>query len=282
MMLLLLWQRGDAAEAVRDALQMCAATVIPALFPFFVASSLFVGIGAAQLCGQALRPVLGRALGCSGAAVSAFVLGALGGYPSGARAVGELTASGYLRREEARRALAYCSNCGPAFVLGVCGSRFHAPQAPWCLLAIHLLAAVATAQFFRGKTRGDALPDAPSPSLARAAVQSVTGGTAAMLSVCAFVVTFQVGLRLLFGNAPIPASAAGFFELTGGMLRLTDDRAGFITAAALIGWGGVCVHCQTAAVLNGTGLSLRYYLPGKALQAALSALMALAVSPWLF
>ena len=48
-----------------------------------------------------------------------------------------------------------------------------------------------------------------------------------------------------------------------------------LVAAALLGWGGVSVHCQTAAVLEDTGLSLKRYLLAKALQAVVSALFAL-------
>ncbi len=40
-------------------------------------------------------------------------------------------------------------------------------------------------------------------------------------------------------------------ELTNGILRLAPDRGGFVLAAALLGWGGLSVHCQTAAVLGG-------------------------------
>ena len=59
-------------------------------------------------------------------------------------------------------------------------------------------------------------------------------------------------------------------------------RAAQCMAAALLGWGGVSVHCQTAAVLEETELSLGRYLLAKALQAVVSALLALAVCRFLF
>ena len=78
----------------------------------------------------------------------------------------------------------------------------------------------------------------------------------------------------------LPPLAAGLLELTNGILRLTPDRRGFITAAGLLGWGGLSVHGQTAAVLGGSGISLRRYLPAKTLQGALSAVLAAAVWRW--
>lgn len=121
----------------------------------------------------------------------------------------------------------------------------------------------------------------PSPSPAAAFIDAVRGGVTAMAGVCGFVIFFLVVLRLAESFlGPLPPLAAGFVELTNGILRLTADRAGFISAAALLGWGGLSVHCQTAAVLSGSGVSLRWYLPAKAAQALLSAAAAAAVWRW--
>ena len=62
--------------------------------------------------------------------------------------------------------------------------------------------------------------------------------------------------------------------------RIADNLAQLVTAAGLLGWGGLSVHGQTAAVLGGSGISLRRYLPAKALQGALSAVLAAAVWRW--
>ena len=100
--------------------------------------------------------------------------------------------------------------------------------------------------------------------------------------VCAFVVFFLVLLRLAeTATGPWSAPAAGFMELTNGILRLTPDRRGFVTAAALLGWGGLSVHCQTAAVTAGSGIPMERYLPAKAVQAALSAGLAWLAAPHL-
>ena len=93
-----------------------------------------------------------------------------------------------------------------------------------------------------------------------------------MLNVCAFVVLFTVAAALL--PEETPAFAAGLLEMTGGVSRLPATRAGLAAAAALVGFGGLSVHCQTLAVLGDTDLSPRLLFPGKVLQAALSAALA--------
>ena len=92
---------------------------------------------------------------------------------------------------------------------------------------------------------------------------------------------FTVGLNFTSSGLYPEATKMGVLELTNGILRLTPDRRGFVTAAALLGWGGLSVHCQTAAVTAGSGISLRLYVPAKAVQAALSAGLAALLAPYL-
>ncbi len=281
-----LWNGSLVARAVRDGLALCGGSVIPALFPFFVAVSCFTGLGLADDLGRLLSPVTAPLLGCSGAGSVAFVLGLLGGYPVGGRTVADLYRSGSVDRIEAAHLLTFCNNCGPSFVLGVAGTGcFGSPRIGLWLYAIHILSAVAVAQLRRSRPKNDPAPRprAAPQSLPVTLVRSVTDGAGAMISVCAFVVFFVAATRLLTAltclNSPL---LIGAVELTGGIFRLTPDRAGFVAASVLLGWGGLSVHGQTAAALGGTDLSLRPCLMGKAVQALISAPLALAVSRFLF
>jgi len=281
-----LWNSQLTAQAVRDGLRLCAHSVVPALFPFFVAVSCFTDLGLARDLGRLLAPVMSPLLGCSGTGSVAFLLGLLGGYPVGGRTVAELYRSGAIDRVEAEHLLTFCNNCGPSFVLGIAGAGcFGSLRAGLWLYAIHVVSAVLVAQLRRNRRagRGPLLLAAPVSSLPAVLVRSVTDGAQAMVSVCAFVVFFVALLRLITALTGLShPTLIGMVELTGGILRLTPDRTGFVTAAALLSWGGLSVHGQTAAVLQGTDLSLTPHVAGKAVQAAISAALALAVSRLLF
>ena len=98
-MVLLLWRSAVAAEAVRRGLTLCARSVIPALFPYFVVSGLFISLGFADGVGRRLEPLTRRLFGVGGAGASAFFLGLLGGYPVGGRTVGQLYRAGRLSKD---------------------------------------------------------------------------------------------------------------------------------------------------------------------------------------
>ena len=280
-MALLLLCSADAAQAVRDALALCAQSVIPALFPFFVVSSLFIDLGCAAVLGRSLAPIMRRLFGVSGAGGTAFLLGIIGGYPVGGRTAGELYRSGQCEREECERLLAFCNNAGPSFILGIAGlGCFGSVIVGAWLYLIHVGAAVMVGLLFRSTSRQMGRPKkTETPRWADALIQAVRGGAMSMVNICAFVVFFLVILRLFSRFTGIQHGAIlGIVEMTNGILRLANDRRGFIWAAGLLGWGGLSVHCQTADVLSGSGLSLKRYFIGKALQAAISMVAAWPVS----
>lgn len=289
-MAVLLWQNETASAAVRQGLTLCARSVIPSLFPFFVVVSFAVGCGFFAVLRRLGLPV--------GAAV--FLVGIVGGYPVGARTVGELYRGGGLARERAETLLTFCNNAGPSFIFSIAGvGVFGSQKIGLALYGIHILSALAAGGLLDGlrsaqnvsKPAGSDMKTArcdmkPAGNRTKSAgngtklpalfVSCVGSAAAAMVNICAFVIFFLVVMALVRQAWPgLPPLALGLLELTGGITSLEASPAGFCMAAALLGWGGVSVHCQTAAVLEDTGLSLRRYLLAKALQAVISALFAL-------
>ena len=262
-MALLLTSHDTVALAVREGLLLCGQNVIPSLFPLFVTVSLAVGCG----LGNVLPPE-----------TAALVLGLVGGYPVGAKTVAELLHSGAIQKPEAQKLLLYCNNAGPAFVLGIAGyGVFHRAAVGWALYGIQVLSALLLF-FLLPRKKAARRQIRASPSFAAVFVEAVRSGVTAMLNICGFVVLFLVVLRLLtaFTGLSHPL-LLGAVELTNGILALPADADGFVMAAALLAWGGFSVHCQTAAVLESSGLKLWPYLLVKLTQSGISAILALAV-----
>ena len=274
-MVLLLWRSAVAAEAVRRGLTLCARSVIPALFPYFVVSGLFISLGFADGVGRRLEPLTRRFFGMGGAGASAFFLGLLGGYPVGGRTVGQLYRAGRLSKEEAERLLAFCNNAGPSFILGVVGvGCFGSLRTGVYLYLIHAFSAVLVGILFRKKApvSGQKVRYSAAFEPIAAFVRAVREAAEGMVRLCGFVVFFLVILALITDltglNHPV---LLGLVELTTGVTTLEGRPGDLVWAAALLGWGGLSVHGQTAAVLSDTGLGLGRYFLGKILQAIFSA-----------
>ena len=298
---------GTVSEAVRHALLLCADTIVPSLFPFFVLSILLNRLGLPGLLGRVFGRAASALFGVSGEGVSALFIGLTGGYPLGASYIGELCVSGRIGRQEGERLLAFCNNSGPAFIIGAAGAGvFGSTGVGLLLYAVHVCAAVLTGMLFSG--RGDETEERPpaqddEAALATALPDAVKGAVTAVLNVCGFVVFFSAVTALMDAGgvltacvqalatllradpAAIRALLVGILELGGGiaaMRGLPPTPGNLALAAFLLGFGSLSVHCQTAAVLDGTSLSMGHYLLAKALQGTFSMVLAWALSPLLF
>ncbi len=289
----LLLKSSECVGAARSALALCFETLIPTLFPFFVLSSLVVSCGGGTALGLVLRHFMRPLFGLSGAGGSALALGLLGGYPVGARTVGELYLRREISQEEAQQLLSFCNNAGPGFILGFCGAGvFQSTRTGAYLYLVHVASALLAGILLHRTPESISPPkreSTPPLSFFSAFPQAVTSSFAGIWNVCGFVILFMVLLRIVSFFPPLAALSGapraclfGFLELTNGIAAVPKTREGFIACAAILGWGGLSVHAQSLAVLEGTRLSTARYFLGKALQALVSIPLALLAAGRLF
>lgn len=269
-MLIFILDGKTALSGAATGVELCLHTVIPSLFPFLMLSSVVMETGSSF---GLLRP-LGRLFRIPRGAEAILVPSLLGGYPVGARAVGDAYAAGQLSSEEAQRLLAYCNNAGPGFIFGMAGALFPRPVFAWTLWAVHLAGALMTAWLLPGPV--GTVHSAPKKA-ERPLPEILSSSIKVMALICGWVVLFRVVLaflgRWLFWALPIPVQVllSGLLELTNGccLLPVVEDvRLRFALCAAMLALGGLCVAMQTVSVTR--GLPLRYFFLGKVMQAVFS------------
>jgi len=287
---LLLYARPVSA-AVADSLALCITVLLPTLFPFFVLSSLLTQSCAFKGWGRLMEGLFGL----PGAMAPALLLGAFGGYPVGARTVAQLYSQGRCSKEQAEKALGFCNNAGPAFVISAVGSGMLGDgRLGLRLWVVHLVSALLIG-LFSGRNQYAVKANDYTPSSARspggtaAFLQAVTGAMGAFLNVCAFVLIFAVLLCLLeqlpwLSSLPAPWDGLlyGILELTGGASRLAETalprRILLPALSFLCGWGGLSVQCQAMDLLHRAGLPCRRYLKSKLLHGLTAAALSLLIS----
>ena len=281
---LLIVHPSEASEAVRGGLSLCARTVIPSLFPFFVVSGLLLRLGAGGMLRSLGSPFMMPLFRLRGVCALPLAAGLLGGYPTGAKTASELYEQGTITKGEAERLLGFCNNCGPGFLLGYVGqeilgnARFGAH-----LFLIHAASALTTGMLLcRLPHKGEPLllscPHPARPvSVSEAFVSSVSSALTSVLHISAHVDLFRAAAALIGGA---PAGVLGILEMVSGIAGLSADKEGFVAAAALTAWGGLSVHCQTMSVSG--ELSLRYHTAGKILQTVISVFLAFFAAKWVY
>lgn len=276
-MALLILDSKTALLGAKKGLELCIQTVIPSLFPFFILSILLTGV----MMGRTMRILhpLSRLFQIPKGAEMLLVCGMLGGYPVGAQCISQAYEQGYLNHQDARRMIAFCSNCGPAFLFGMIGGIFDEIWIPWALWAIHLISAWITSLVLpAGNPRGVSIKN----DISLTVQQALNKALRIMASVCGWVIVFRIAIEFLHSwflwMLPIEVQVAvcGILELSNGCIELRhieDIGLRFMMCAGFLGFGGLCVTMQTYSVISAK-LDHGLYFPGKLLQCCVSLLLA--------
>ena len=284
------------SAAMTQALALCVQVLLPSLFPFFVLSSMFISTGVIQRLSTRLEKPFQWLFGLPGSFGAALLLGAAGGYPVGAKTIATLYQQGQCSKRDAEKALRFCNNAGPAFLISAVGaSLLQDPHAGLNLYAVHVLSALIIGFIYRKNTdhvkyngiTADHMRNTATISLF---LRAVTDAFSSFLNVSAFVLIFSVistmlqQLPLIDSLHCLPGGGilwygllAGFLELTSGVACLTQGGLPpsiMLPALSFVcGWGGCSVQFQTISLLHDAGLSCRQYLKSKLLQGILAALI---------
>ena len=277
-----------AANGAKTALQTCASVIVPCLFPFLTVSMLINRLGLPQWLGSKLQGPMAVLFGVSGTGAGVFILGLLGGYPSGAAIIADLLERKALEQEEAAKLLAFCNNSGPAFLIGAMGiGIFHSSAVGLLLYGVHILSALITGLFLSGtrlpKPKAQQVFFA-STNLSSALPEAMTKSVTQILQICGYVVFFGAicgcleetgllsdlcGLLSIYTPLTLRLSRSlcmGLLELgcgIGAMAGVPVTASALALCSFLAGFGSLSVCFQTGGVLQGTGLKLRSHLLGR-------------------
>ena len=270
--IILLRDPKTSSKAIASGLTLCAGGVLSTLFPLFVISELWINLGQSNKISRLLEPLMTRAFHVPRETSSAFLLGAIGGYPLGAKTICKLYKDDVLNKQQAEYALFFCCNAGPAFIIGVIGvTLFQSVLIGATLWGIHLLSVILIGILFRPKPTDIYIKENALNQIHEffpALTTSISNGGKTAIHVCTFILFFSIlteYLRILLpSSVPITLFLASM-ELVGGCIRLGSTGLSqenvFVLSAALVGWGGMCVHCQTMSLLFDAELSSKFCSP---------------------
>jgi sporulation integral membrane protein YlbJ len=292
--------RSDIAiDYMKKGLKLCALTVIPSLFPFMVISELLVSSGAGNKIGKLFAPPLRLILGVGEGCACAFVLGAVCGFPIGAKTLVSMLDRGEINQKEASRAMIFCNNPGAAFVISAVGTSlfksFRLGVMLYCCVILSALTVGIFCRLFNVKNATASYTfvttfQKPRRSIVEHFTSAVQSSALSMLTVCAYVSFFSsfigclgVVLESFGASKTLTALTFGFFEISSGVGVMSElaPHSAILLCAAVLGWSGLSVHFQIMTVAAGRGISFKPYFIAKSAQGIVCA-MFMAVAMKLF
>ena len=137
-------------QAAKDGMVLWAEAVVPSLFPFFVASSLLCQTNIISIFGKYLGKLMRPVFNVPGESTIALIIGAISGYPVGAKVVCQLLNKKVINKDEAERLVAFCNNSGPLFIIGTIGIvLYNNKYIGFLLLFTHILSAISVGIIYK-------------------------------------------------------------------------------------------------------------------------------------
>ena len=297
-------------SAAKNGLVLWANSIVPSLFPFFVATELLSHTNFTYYLGRILNRFMKPLFNVRGEGSFAFIMGIISGYPMGAKIAANFRENNICSKEECERLLSFTNNSGPLFIIGTVGiSMFGNSTIGFLLLITHLLASITVGIIFRfwkynaktsiinNKSRINSNDNISWSNLGGIIGSSISSSINTILLIGGFVVLFSVIISILqtihlldtlataitpiFNLLHIPESfstgfIAGIFELTNGLnivCNIPEKKLSIniIMASFLLGLGGISVLLQVWSTISKTDLSIKPYILGKLLHACISA-----------
>ncbi len=237
---------AQTAAGIYTAGERCLRVLLPSLYGFSILAAYSVKIGLPGLLAKPLRFISGR---YEARLVAVLLFSQVGGYPVGAQLLHTMREDGSITAAEESRLLCVCMGCGPGFLLGtVCGKQ-PVGVGLWLLLSVSLPNLLLAPLVLPRKA------EMSHPPVRKAGVQffteAVESAAAAMLKITAMVTAFGAVLGILDGmglpDVPVLRSLLEISCVT----AFTAAGGSLPGAAALLAFGGVCVHLQAAAICEG-------------------------------
>ena len=297
-------------SAAKNGLILWSNSIVPSLFPFFVATELLSHTNFTYYLGKVLNKFMRPLFNIRGEGSFAFIMGIISDYPIGAKIPANFRQNKICSKEECERLLSFTNNSGPLFIIGTVGiTMFGNSTIGFLLLITHLLASITVGFIFRFwkynikseinsyNSYINSNENLTLSNLGGIIGNSITSSINTILLIGGFVVLFSVIISILktsqlldilancihplFNLLHIPEKfsfgfISGIFELTNGLnivCSIPEKKLSIniIIVSFLLGLGGFSVLLQVWSVIAKTDLSIKPYILGKLLHACISA-----------
>lgn len=292
--------REEVAAAMLEAGSRCIMVIIPSLYLFSLLAAFCVRSGVLEILAAPLEAFARKFLHMDGSILMILLFSQTAGYPIGAQLLERMYGKGAIGSTQRNCLLCVCFGCGPAFLLGTVGTILHLPPllALLLMLSVSLPNLVLAAVLARHNDFYTAGTHEQGVSLhAEEFTQSVENAAAAMLKICSMILAFAAFSGIAQGSGAVrflaetlgflgcPAETAEHCILT--VLEISNlpeylQQGGSLPmAAALLSFGGICVHLQNAAICGGD-FPWRKFLCIRLVSAVFSYLLCAAAVKWGF
>ena len=261
-------------SGVTEGLQICFYVILPSLFPFMVVSTYIIKSNIFGFAYRFLAPISQWLFRQPACAIPVIIMSMIGGFPVGIKMVNNLLNDSAITKNQAQRLCIFCMNGGPAFVITAVGvNMFKSTKLGVIMFASLCMSSLIIGVFTRFLGDKNELKEYYEAQSSLSSLSSaVSDALQSVLGICAWVVIFSAVtncLKICMKNENIFVAFTSILEVTKGCMTLVG-KTPIPVITAVIGFGGICVHCQVMANVKNCGLKYSHFFVYKILNGALA------------
>lgn len=266
-------------EGVGEGISICLYTIIPSLFPFMVLSTYIVKSNILYPLYRFISKPVKFLFRQPATSVSVIIMSMIGGFPIGIKMTNDLYIKGHITKEQAHRLCLFCMNAGPAFVITAVGTNMLKSQKAGIIiyssLCISAFFSGVISSFIADKNGNTVRINNEKPLQLSALSASVTDGVQCIFGICAWVILFSSVTKCIdIFNLPekVYLCITSLCEVTKGC-SLTAGVLPIPFITGIIGFGGICVHCQVLEYLKNMEMKYHYFFLSRLLNGFMSGII---------
>ena len=267
-----------AAQGISDGIDLCLGTLIPTLFPFMIVSTLMIEQRIFDNVPKSIQQFSEFVFAVKGSCLAVIILSLIGGLPIGCKITNQLYEKRKISASQGRRMMLFCYCTGPAFTVATVGIfMLSSKNAGYILYASVVLSSLTIgilSRFFEQED-GVYLTETEYDKKNQFSinlVRSVSDSSKAILNICAWVIIFSC-IGKLTEILPINENTRFFLgcilEVSNGAY-IASGNMPLPIIAGIIGFGGLCGHCQVMPYVIKLHLKYKYFLVARIINGALS------------
>lgn len=279
--------------AVQNAYNIWAYSVFPSLFPFFVISSILIGLNFPRVIGEVTKPIMNKLFKIKSDTAFIFIMSLLSGSPSNAKYTKELYLNGSITLEDANKILIFTHFSSPLFILGTITSFLDNKEVGFFILVIHYLTNVIMGIVIRNynpscdQNKGISLKKViyeasnTTDNISSIVTKSIFNSINTIIMILGVISISTVMITIINSNFNLSKLTeciiSGLIEMTNGLRTLMslDISLKLKTAISMffISFGGLSVHLQVISIINDTKIKYKSFFIARIIHASIATLL---------
>lgn len=251
--LTLLFNRNAVNIAVIKGFNIWLNQLLPALFPFFIFSDMFVSYGIASGFCRKIGPWFAKIFNTSKFSFFIFFISLASGCPTNAKNIKNMLDNGYIFKDEAEKILCFTCFFNPFLIYSITTLYLKHEDAIKIIMITYLTNIIIGFILKFKKIKINHLVKEKVNKITL--VDSIKNTIMSLLSILGTIITMLVLVTLVkTNNIFIDNIFNGFLEITSGLINLSSLSISYslkkILTITYLSFGGISIHTQIKSILK--------------------------------